>query len=182
MNRIPFGTYPTFARELLRARAELTVVDEVGLALRAHRRVLALPQRGYAALRGWSKTHVARLESDAGSVRFADVVDALVGTGYALGLYRTEPPEDDCGAVPGVGHVAEEWTSERVAPESWPRSELVARVRDGTRRFPGHRETKQISSPPPWWFCSESTRSDTEEPHWYAPGPSMWDGIFDRAG
>lgn len=169
MRRFPLGTYPTFAVELLRARAALTVVEEVGLALRAHRRTLALPQRGYATLRGWSKTHVARLESDAGSVRLADVVTALAGTGYAVGLYRVTTPAD-------------ENVSARVLPGSWPRTELVARVRDGSRRFPGHRETRQVTVPPPWWFCSESTRSDTEEPQWYARGPSMWDGVFDRAG
>ena len=49
------NTFPTFARELLAARASLTLIDEIGLALRAHRRSLGLSQRAYALKRGYAR-------------------------------------------------------------------------------------------------------------------------------
>ena len=50
---------PKYARQLARARAPLTVADEVGLALRDHRRALGLSQRAYAASRGLSRAMLA---------------------------------------------------------------------------------------------------------------------------
>ncbi len=89
-------TYPTFARELLEARATLTLSDEVGLALRLHRRRLGKSQRAYAAVRGWSRSHLGRLEATAGRMRLEDVVAALQPTGFRLALI----PRNEGGPSP----------------------------------------------------------------------------------
>ena len=70
-----------------RVRERLSLADVVSLAIRAHRRQLGLSQRGYAAARGYSASHVARLERSAGDLRLAAVVDALRSSGLA----RTMP-------------------------------------------------------------------------------------------
>ena len=67
-----------------RVRERLSLADVVSLAIRAHRRQLGLSQRGYAAARGYSASHVARLERSAGDLRLAAVVDALRSTGFRL--------------------------------------------------------------------------------------------------
>ena len=46
--------WPTFAAEVLSARASLRLGDEIGLAFRAERQRLGLSQRAYAAHRGWT--------------------------------------------------------------------------------------------------------------------------------
>ncbi|WP_030526793.1 helix-turn-helix domain-containing protein [Phycicoccus jejuensis] len=159
-------TYPTFARELLAARAALTVPHEVGLALRAHRRTLGLGQRAYARRRGWSASHVARLETRAGDLRLTDVVAALGPTGYCLALCHRgaapDPePDPDTPAPPAALPVP-------VSPTHWPRTELLALVRDGSRRFPAHHDTTQVTYPPNWWWQTEATRIGTQRPTWYA--------------
>ncbi len=159
-------TYPTFARELLAARAALTVPHEVGLALRAHRRTLGLGQRAYARHRGWSASHVARLETRAGDLRLTDVVAALGPTGYCLALCHRGPdpepePDPDTPAPPAALPVP-------VSPTHWPRTELLALVRDGSRRFPAHHDTTQVTYPPNWWWQTEATRIGTQRPTWYA--------------
>ena len=177
---MPPLTYPTFAAELLHARRTLTVADEVGLALRAHRHGLGTSQRAYARLRGWSKGHGARLEAAAGRLRLDDVTEALRGTGLVLALCRDpseDPPHQPAPAAgrptsgpapgPAPGPVP-------VRPEDWPRSELVARVRDGSRRFPGHHTAEQVTYPPGWWWASEATTAGSRAPHWTARRP--WDG------
>lgn len=63
----------------------LTLGDQVGLALRDHRHRLGASQRAYAALRGWGRGTLARLEARADGARLQDVVGALDGTGFALG-------------------------------------------------------------------------------------------------
>lgn len=167
-------THPTFARELLDARAALGVADAVGLAVRAERRRLGLSQRAYAAHRGWSPSRVSRLEAGAGSLKLADVAEALDGTAFQLALCRRPAddesggPDDDPDTDPTPGAAALP-VPVPVAPEEWARVELVARVRDGSRRFPAHHETEQVSYPPEWWWNSEATRSGARSPHWYAP-------------
>ncbi len=160
-------TYPTFARELLAARAALTLPDEVGLAVRADRRRLGLSQRSYATRRGWPLSRVIRLESGAAAVKLGEVVTALEGTDYVLALCRraTDPgdgPEDD----PGEGAAA---LPVPVPPNAWRRSELIARVRGNSRRFPAHHDAEQVDMPPTWWWYAEATRAGTIAPHWYAP-------------
>jgi hypothetical protein len=161
-------TWPTFARELLRARATLHLGTEVGLALRADRRRLGLSQRGYAEHRGRTPSAVARLETAALDMKVADVVAALEGTPFMLCLCHrpvTEPAAADALPAPRAAS-----TEPRpVHPAFWPRAELIARVRGGRRRFPAHHEAAQVSSGPPWWWDAESTRAGAKPPNWYAP-------------
>lgn len=105
----------------------------VSLAIRAHRRALGLSQRGYAEHRGLPKSHVARLESDAGAIRLADVLQALAATGYHLRLV-----DDACGTEP-----------------RWISTELAARDRIG-RRFPAHRTVQASPTGPRWWWHNEA--------------------------
>lgn len=67
-----------------RARRALTVADEVGLALRLHRRHLGLSPRAYALSRGLSPSRLAQLETDAGELSVSAVSRALEGTGFTL--------------------------------------------------------------------------------------------------
>ena len=109
-------------------------------------------------MRGWSPSHVARLETGAGRFALRDVVEALDGSGFGLGLVRL--PEDGSSAA------------EVVEPGSWSETELVARVRDGSRRFPAHHETEAVINPPNWWWHREFFRGLGPQPEWYAPRPS----------
>lgn len=163
-------SYPTFAAELLQARATLTLGDEVGLALRATRHRLRLSQRAYATLRGWPTSRLARLEAGAERLRLGEIVAALEGTDYRLALCRRpvggpSPPTPDDPAPAGAALPVP------VPPDHWPRTELLARVRDGGRRFPGHRDVEQVDYPPGWWWNTEATRIGTVPPHWSAPAP-----------
>lgn len=154
-------TYPTFARELLAARAALTLPDEVGLAVRADRRRLTMSQRDYARHRGWPVSRVVRLEAGAGGMKLDEVVHALDGTEHVLVVCRRPDPDDPAsgaGALPVP-----------VRPADWPRPELIARVRGEGRRFPAHHDTHQVDYPPTWWWYAESTRAGAVAPHWYAP-------------
>ena len=90
-------TWPTFAAELLRARAGLRLGDEVGLAIRADRSRLGLSQRAYAAERGLTEATVIRLESAADSMKLGDVVRALSGTAFVICLCH-RPPDGNTGA------------------------------------------------------------------------------------
>ncbi|QIM20033.1 hypothetical protein G7075_00905 [Phycicoccus sp. HDW14] len=164
------NSYPTFAAELVEARATLGLGDEVGLALRATRHRLGLSQRAYAALRGWSLSRLARLEAGAERLRLGDVVAALEGTEYRLALCRRAvggPSPPPAGAPSPAGAAL----PVPVPPDHWPRTELLARVRDGSRRFPGHRDAEQVDFPPQWWWNTEATRFGTVPPHWSAPVP-----------
>jgi len=151
---LPFGQHPTFAAELLVARERLTLADTIGLALRAHRRQLGLSQRAYAVVRGWSRAMASRLEAGPQAMSLGTVEQALAPTGYGLAL--VDLTERDPDGVPAV-----------VRPCHWDRAELLARVRGGSRRFPGHRRTEQVSSPPWWWWDRESTYALAVWPNWY---------------
>ena len=85
-------TSPTFAAELLAARADLTLADSIGLALRAHRRRMRMSQRTYAQFRDWPRALVSRLESQAGRATLAMVEKALAPTGYALAVVALPEP------------------------------------------------------------------------------------------
>lgn len=159
------------------AIGRLTIADMVGLALRDHRRRLGLSQRAYAAIRERSPSVIARLETAAGRFQLDDVVEALKGTGFALALVRCADAQadEDCG------------TATLVDPASWPVTELIARVRDGSRRFPAHHETRAVINPPNWWWHREFFFGKGPEPEWYAPRPSHppWhdpDDESERAG
>jgi hypothetical protein len=152
--------YPTFAAELLEARATLTLGDEVGLALRATRHRLRLSQRAYATLRGWSTSRLTRLEAGAERLRLGEVVAALEGTDYTLALCR-RPLGGPSPPAPGAPAPAGAALPVPIAPDHWPRTELLARVRDGSRRFPGHRDVEQVDHAPGWWWNTEATRIGT---------------------
>jgi hypothetical protein len=77
-----------------RARRALTVADEVGVALRLHRRHLGLSPRAYALRRGLSATRLAQLETGAGEVSLSAVARALDGTGFTL-VVATCPDDPD---------------------------------------------------------------------------------------
>ena len=139
----------------------LTVADAVGLALRDHRRRLGLSQRAYARLRSKTPSSIARLESSAGRSQLTAVIEALDGTGFELALVR--PGDEDTGSTPAA----------IVGPDSWPMTELLARVRDGSRRFPAHHEAQAVVSPPSWWWHREFFAGRPgPEPQWYAPRPT----------
>lgn len=160
------------AAALRRARAALTVADEVGLALRAHRRELGLSQRAYAAKRGLSRGMLARLEAGADRVSLATVTEALEGTGFRLFVGhedadRPPPVASAAVALPPTGHTRE--LGSPVPAVEWEATDLVARVRGGGRRFPAHREVQAVESPPLWWWIHEFFSGPTEKPQWYAP-------------
>lgn len=158
-------TWPTFADQLLTARTRLDLAQEIGLALRADRRRLHLSQRAYAVRRGLTNVMVARLEAHAGDLKLGDVVHALDGTAFELRLCHRAPEGEEPA---GHGTV--------VAPGYWPRTELLARTRDGSRRFPAHHPTGQVSRPPLWWWNREATWAFAKEPNWYAPRTGAgWD-------
>ena len=161
---------------LRRARAALTVSDEVGLALRDHRRRLGMSQRTYAGTRGLSRAMLARLEAGAGRLSLDTVVKALEGTGFVLQVgfspdHPSPPPVDDaCAlAVPGSDAAVPLPRPSAVPAEAWAPTDLVARVRGNTRRFPAHRTVEAVINPPLWWWMHEFFRGPSEEPKWYAP-------------
>ena len=92
--------WPTFAAELLAARASLRLGEEIGLALRAERHRLGMSQRTYAAHRGWTLSTVIRLESSADGLKLGDIVDALSGTAFVLTLCHRPPTDDPAPAMP----------------------------------------------------------------------------------
>lgn len=151
------------AADLHDAVDTLTLAGAVGLAIRDHRRRLGLSQRAYAAMRTWSASRVARLESDAGRSSLDDVVGALDGTGFGIALVHVTPE----GSSP----------AQVVEPCSWRESELVARVRGGSRRFPAHHDVQAVDNPPSWWWHREFfVRGLGNEPKWYARRPlPLWD-------
>lgn len=72
------------------ARAELTLGDELGLAMRATRRRLRVSQRQFASAMGWSQSRVARLETKAGSLGIDVVIEALGASNFRLGVQVDE--------------------------------------------------------------------------------------------
>lgn len=170
------GLPQKYAPQLARARTRLTVSDEVGLALRAHRRSLGLSQRRYAASRGLSRAMLARLEAGAGRMSLDTVVDALQGTGFVLRVGFDPLPPQPSGAAAEDEVTPATDTAElpiapvdTVPPEAWQPTDLVARVRGGSRRFPAHRTVHAVVNPPTWWWMHEFFNGPAEEPQWYAP-------------
>lgn len=147
------------AADLAAAIEVVTLPSAVGMALRDHRRRLGLSQRAYATLRDMTSSTIARLERSAGPFSLDDVIRALDSTGFALALIREpDPGEQQCpGAI--------------VQPDSWPVTELLAQVRDGSRSVPAHHETEAVVNPPRWWWHREFFAGKGPEPQWYAPRP-----------
>lgn len=125
------------------------VVEQMGLALRAHRRALGVSQRAYALTRGLSKSLMGRVERDAGRVSLRTAAELLAGTGFVLAVVR----EDE-------------------APDTrWDETDLLARTRAGAR-FPAHREVRSSRYGPRWWTYHEEFgyRADGPRPVWTAEG------------
>ncbi len=171
------------AKGVQEARAALTVADAVGLALRAHRRAVGMSQRDYAGYRGWSHARVARLEAKAGGLKLADVIEALEPTGFRLALVQEAPDEPPTPTHPGAALAwggAPRGVSEprpsghrrlrEVTPEAWEAAELVARVRGGWRRFPGHLVARPTEHGPRWWINGEATWAYAVPPEWTTAG------------
>ena len=106
------------------------------------------------------------------------VVTALDGTGFVLRWLRR--PTTRARRRPTTP--ARRWPRPSTAqavprrrdrvrrpPETWAPTDLVARVRGNSRRFPAHREVGAVSNPPLWWWMHEFFSGPTEEPKWYAP-------------
>jgi transcriptional regulator with XRE-family HTH domain len=150
------GIPPKYARQLARARERLTVADEVGLALRDHRRALGLSQRAYAASRGLSRAMLARLEAGAGRMSLDTVVSALEGTGFELRVAFDDPPPRTPGAAEAVPPTSAQESADPehvgIPHDAWIPTDLVARVRGGSRRFPAHRVVVPVAEPPKWWW------------------------------
>jgi transcriptional regulator with XRE-family HTH domain len=165
---------PAQRTALERARRNLDVHAEVGLALRDHRRRLRMSQRAYARFRGLHRSMLARLEAGRGDVSLETAVDALTGTGFALFVgVVAEPsgPTSGGAAVPADEPIptAMGASPRRLPASAWEATDLVARVRAGGRRFPAHRRVRPVSMPPPWWWVHEFFAGPREEPQWYAP-------------
>ena len=77
------GLPQEWAPQLRAARDALTVGDEIGLALREHRRQLGMSQRRYATVRRLSRTMLARLEAGAGAMSIDTVDEAQDERGAA---------------------------------------------------------------------------------------------------
>ncbi len=125
------------------------VAQQVGLALRAHRRQLGQSQRAYAAERGISKAQLAKMECDASGVTLGALASALEGTGFCLVVIPID-------AAPDV---------------EWEPSDLEARTRSGSR-FPANRVVKKTTFGPYWWVFHEmlGTGDCGAKPDWTAEG------------
>lgn len=131
---------------------QLPVARAVGLALRAHRRVVGQSQRAYAAGRGLSRSLLARAEVDASSMSLETVRGLLAETGFELVVAPVGGSPDDV---------------------EWDHFDLVARTRSGSK-FPAHRKVKEAPQGPQWWWYHEvlGSRGEArpEQPRWTAEG------------
>lgn len=163
-------TRPTFARELLEGRARTDLAGLVGMAMRTHRRELGLPQRTYATIRGWPKSHQARLETTAEELKIGTVRTALEGTGFRLALVHDGPGIPVSSSLPvelATGDTDDELV-EVVRVEQFIDSEIVAKDAAG-RRFPVTRPVRRTEHPPKWWMDRYSTWGGNG-PEWTCTG------------
>lgn len=127
----------------------IAVTQQVGLALRAHRRKVGRSQREYAAERGIGRAQLAKMEMDASGVTLGAVMRVLEGTGYRLAVVPVD-------AVPSI---------------DWDHTDLEARTRKG-RRFPANRLVRRSPHGPEWWWYHEVLGSGDcgDQPTWSAEG------------
>ena len=101
------------------------------------------------------------------------VVSALEGTGFELRVTFDDPPptvpEGAASALSGSVRQCAPPPDVGIPPETWLPTDLVARVRGGSRRFPAHRVVEPVVNPPMWWWMHEFFSGPTEQPQWYAP-------------
>ncbi|MFX0539458.1 helix-turn-helix domain-containing protein [Ornithinimicrobium sp. Y1847] len=127
-----------------------TVLEQVGLALRAHRRQHGLSQRAFADKHGLSKSTVARFEADPSSASLAEAHRLLTLVGFDLAV-----------------------TGQDGSPvQDWDPTDLLARTRS-KGRFPAHRAVHGSGAVGPrWWVHHEFTASGEcgPQPAWTAEG------------
>ena len=134
---------PPLAREQLAARAALDLTTAIALVSRAVRAQRGESQRATAARRGWSVARTARSETDAGSLRLADVLTILDESPFDLAVVRD---------------------GEVVPAESWSCAELLARD-EGGRRLPAHHTISRVDRvAATWWYTRHGWGVD--EPLW----------------
>ena len=141
------AAHPVWMEHSGNAPKHVGVAQQVGLALRAHRRELGKSQRAYAAQRGISNAQLAKMERDASGVTLGAVASALEGTGYCLVVLPVD-------AAPDV---------------EWDPTDLEARTRSGSR-FPANRVVKRSRFGPDWWVFHEmlGTGGCGAKPGWTA--------------
>lgn len=166
-------TRPTFARELLEGRSRTDLAGLIGLAMRTHRGEWGLPQRAYAAVRGWSKTHQARLESHADELKVGTVRAALEGTGFRLALVHDGPgiPVSSRLILDMASVESEDEIVEAVRVEQFVDSEIVAKDAAG-RRFPVTRPVARTEYAPKWWMDRYGSWGGNG-PEWTCTGTSV---------
>lgn len=124
----------------------VTLGDLVGLAVRDHRDRLGASRRAYAALRGWGRGRLARIELRSDTCPLAEVVDALAGTGFALALVHVPgDPRAPTGAerAPLIVNPSPDWWS------SAGRSATLRLIRGGAvDEGPGAGDGASEASPP----------------------------------
>ncbi|HSO64898.1 MAG TPA: hypothetical protein VLQ78_07325 [Ornithinibacter sp.] len=145
-------TWPTFAADLVRARAALRLGDEVGLAIRADRCRLGLSQRAYASERGLTEAAVIRLESAADSMKLGDIVAALSGTAFMLCLCHRPLealPDAVALAAHGPGPDAPAPTGTDAGHDGW---------RTPSQALAGPADPPEPAAPPDWYAPRYSQR------------------------
>ena len=152
--------WPTFAAEVLSARASLRLGDEIGLAFRAERQRLGLSQRAYAAHRGWTLGTVIRLESAADAMKLGDVDAALADTAFQLCLcHRPPAAEPGAAALPAPDSPDAADHTDPISHPSAPDGAAAPRTAPASgRRRPGQRpSTAPTPQPvhPAYWPRAE---------------------------
>lgn len=119
-------------------RAELTITDEVGLAMRASRRMMRMSQRRYAAMHGWSASQQARVETRAGDLAVGQVRWMVESTEFVLGIIGEGGTTTITSATDISGWVVEQCTRQgmstrEVADCAGTSQAMVSRARTGHR-------------------------------------------------
>jgi transcriptional regulator with XRE-family HTH domain len=128
------------------SRAAMSLVTDVGHALRRARRRRRVSQREFAQQLGISKSRLARLESNAGPQSLDMISEVLMASGFRLEVI------DMCGVVR--------------SDDPLPTTLLELRDASG-RRFPAHLDASPLSYPPLYWFVRNGGwLTSTAFPQW----------------
>lgn len=93
LNRHPLSDPGRRADAIATTRSQLTVLDQVGLALRMDRDAAGESQRAYAERRGVSRDMIRRAEGGGTGRQSLDTVrNLLAGTGFELAVIRSGSP------------------------------------------------------------------------------------------
>ncbi len=192
----------TLIAERLTAVERYTVLDGISMAIRGERARRGLDQRAYAALVGLSKSQLARLERDPGSIRLTQVLAVLEGTSHRLGVHvrgagGADSADEDAAEEDEAAHdAAEQDQADEREPggdgsaegagtlggppltgDDWPLEELMARTSAGAR-FPAHRAVRRVGYGGPAWYRRnyQCWISPPEGPDWTAEGHPVRSG------